>query len=87
MVELGRQKRNRFQKNWFGLYCKSCGNTILCLTNGLSFLIIAITFPIWVGLEKSKKEKWLEKQPKRYENIDIKHIPNPFDKRVGLKQD
>lgn len=31
------------------------------------------------------KEKWLEKQPKRYKNIDIKHIPNPFDKKSWIK--
>ena len=72
-------------KNWFGLYCKSCGNIIPCLTNGLSFLIRAITFPIWGWFRKSLKEKWLEKQPKRYENIDIKHISNPFDKKSWIK--
>ena len=39
-------------KNWFGLYCGNCGNTIPCLTNGFSFLILGLTFPIGVGLKK-----------------------------------
>ena len=72
-------------KNWFGLYCKNCGNTIPCLTNGLSFLILAITYPIWGWFKKRLKEKWLAKQPKRYENIDIEHIPNPFDNKSWIK--
>jgi hypothetical protein len=66
-------------KNWFGLYCKNCGNTIPCLTNAFSFIILALTFPIWGWFKKSLKTKWLAKQPERYENIDIEHIPNPFD--------
>jgi hypothetical protein len=56
-----------------------------CLTNGLSFLILAITFPIGGWFRKSLKEKWLEKQPNRYEKIDIEHIPNPFDKNSWIK--
>ncbi len=68
-------------KNWFGLYCKNCGKIIPCLSNILSFLILLITFPVWGWFRDSLKEKWLEKQPKRYENIDIENIPNPFDKK------
>jgi hypothetical protein len=55
------------------------------LTNGLSFLILAITYPIWDWFRKKLKAKWLKKQPKRYENIDIEHIPNPFDIRSWIK--
>lgn len=72
-------------KNWFGLYCTNCGNTIPCLTNGLSFLILAIVFPIWGWFRKGLKEKWLKKQPKRYENSVIQSIPNPFDKKYWIK--
>ncbi len=72
-------------KNWFGLYCKNCGNIIPCLTNWLSFLILIITFPVWGWFRKSLKAKWLEKQPKRYENIDIESVQNPFSKKNWIK--
>jgi len=72
-------------KNWFGLYCKNCGNTIPCLTNGLAFIILVITFPIWGWFRKRLREKWLERQPKRYENIKLQYIPNPFDKSNWIK--
>lgn len=68
-------------QNWFGLYCKNCGNTIPCLTNGISFIILALTFPIWGWFRKRLKAKWLEKQPNRYENIDIDQTNNPFSKK------
>lgn len=66
-------------KNWFGLYCKNCGDIIPCLTNITSLIILTITFPIWGWFKKSLKEKWLHKQPKRFTNISIKDLPNSFD--------
>ncbi|MBK9254220.1 MAG: hypothetical protein IPM42_01900 [Saprospiraceae bacterium] len=75
-------------KNWFGLYCKNCGKIIPCLINIFSFIILILTFPVWGWFRKSLKVKWLKAQPKRYENIDIDQIPNPFDNvswiRTGL---
>ncbi|MEX2350024.1 MAG: hypothetical protein WD554_04030 [Flavobacteriaceae bacterium] len=68
-------------KNWFGLYCKNCGNIIPCLMNAFSFIILALTFPIWGWFKRSLKTKWLSKQPERYEHIDIEHIPHPFDEK------
>lgn len=72
-------------KNWFGLFCKNCGNTIPCLTNGLSFLILVLTFPIWVWFRKSWKAKWLEKQPERYENFDTEFMANPLDRKSWIR--
>lgn len=72
-------------KNWFGLYCTNCGKIIPCLMNAFSFIILAITFPIWGWFRKSLKANWLEKQPKRYRNIEIKIVPNPFDKKSWIK--
>ncbi|WP_052593152.1 hypothetical protein [Aureispira sp. CCB-QB1] len=72
-------------KNWFGLYCKNCGNIIPCLINGLSFLTLLITFPIWGWFRSYLKAKWLEKQPKRYENINIEQVPNLFGKKNWIK--
>ena len=72
-------------KNWFGLYCNNCGNIIPCLINIFSLIILVMTFPIWGWFKNSMKNKWLERQPKRYENIDIKHISNPFNKKSWVK--
>jgi transcription elongation factor Elf1 len=72
-------------KNWFGLYCKNCGNTIPCLTNGLSFIILGATFPIWGLFRKDLKAYWLKKQPQRYKHLDVKHTSNAFDKKSWIK--
>ena len=67
-------------KNWFGLYCTNCGGIIPCLINGFSFIILTFTFPIWGWFKDSFKKRWLQKQPERYENIDIDATPNPYSK-------
>lgn len=72
-------------KNWFGLYCPSCGEIIPCLMNVFSFLILAITFPIWGWFKEDLKRKWLEKQPKRYENVDVTKVVNPFKGRGWIR--
>ena len=72
-------------KNWFGLYCSNCGKIIPCIMNGFSFIILALTFPIWGWFKKSLKENWLKNQPERYENINIEITPNPFDKKSWIK--
>ena len=53
-------------KNWFGLYCDNCGNTIPCLTNLTSYLLLALTFPVWVWFRKSWKRKWLSVQKEKF---------------------
>lgn len=72
-------------KNWFGLYCTSCGNTIPCLTNIFSLLILTLTFPMWGWFRKSLKAKWLEQQPQRYENIDPGITSPTIDERNWIK--
>lgn len=72
-------------KNWFGLYCNTCGKIISCLINVFSLIILIITFPLW-GWFKSKMERaWLEKQPERFKNIKLEKVPNPFDKKSWVK--
>lgn len=73
-------------KNWFGLYCPSCSNIIPCIHNGLSLLILAITFPIWGWFRSDLKKRWLKKQPDRYRDIDDLDFENPFDGKGWLKQ-
>jgi hypothetical protein len=73
-------------KNWFGLYCNNCGNIIPCLINIFSLTILAITFPIWGWFKNSMKNKWLKKQPSRFENIKINELPNPYEGNGWLKQ-
>ena len=72
-------------KNWFGLYCNKCGKIIPCLINIFSFLVLILTYPIWGWFKNKMKKNWLEKQPQRFKNIDIKKVPNPYDKKSWIK--
>ncbi|MDZ7773132.1 MAG: hypothetical protein U5K31_10420 [Balneolaceae bacterium] len=58
-------------KNWFGLYCPECGEIIPCLINATTLLLLAVTFPIWGWFKSSLKQRWLERQPERYQNLDL----------------
>ena len=71
-----RENGTAFQ-NWFGLYCPKCRHIIPCLRNIFSFLILTITYPIWGWFHKKLKSRWMEKQPKRYEDIQIEKVFNP----------
>lgn len=73
-------------KNWFGLYCPTCEGIIPCLTNGLSFILLLLSSPIWFWFRNRIKKKWLAKQAKRYENLDLDSIPNPFEDWGWIKQ-
>jgi hypothetical protein len=52
--------------NWFGLYCDHCEKIIPCLTNLTSYVLLALTFPIWIWFKKSWKQKWLQTQKKKF---------------------
>lgn len=73
-------------KNWFGLYCHKCNQVIPCLTNIFTYLILATTYPIWGWFHVSLKNKWLENQPKRYNNLDLETQPNPYEGNGWMKQ-
>lgn len=72
-------------KNWFGLYCRNCGGVIPCLTNLTTFIVLAITFPIWGWFKNGFKQRWLDKQPARFEEITIEPSPHPFEGRNWIK--
>ena len=57
--------------HWFGMYCPNCGGIIPCLQNISSYIILALTYPIRAPFLKAAKRRWLAKQPKRYENLDL----------------
>lgn len=65
-------------KNWFGLYCPSCGNVIPCLMNIGTFLFLLLTAPLWYFFGKKLKERWLLMQAKRYQNLNLEAPQNPF---------
>jgi len=71
--------KSRAFKNWYGLYCPNCNKVIPCLINVFSFLILALTYPIWGWFRNSLKENWLRKQPKRFENVVASEIQNPYE--------
>ena len=56
-------------KNWFGLYCPTCGEVIPCLSNIVSRIILAITYPLWFWKKDEAKVKWLEKQREKFQFI------------------
>lgn len=72
-------------KNWFGLYCNTCGNIIPCLINVFSLIILIITFPIWGWFKTALKNNWLEKQPQRFFDINLETTTFPLQKISWLK--
>lgn len=72
---------NRAYKNWFGLYCHNCKQIIPCITNATSFIILAITSPLWYPFKNRLKQNWLKKQKKRFENIQNEELPFEIQKK------
>lgn len=68
-------------KNWFGLYCPTCSGIIPCHMNVFTFIILAITYPIWGWFKDHLRKKWMDAQPARYQNIEIKDNSHEYDKR------
>ncbi len=73
-------------RNWFGLYCPNCREIIPCLMNLTTILVLTVTFPIWGWFKKSLKQRWLEKQPARYKEIEVDQIENPFEGYGWIKE-
>lgn len=71
--------------NWFGLYCDHCKKIIPCLTNLTSYILLALTFPIWVWFKKSWKQKWLETQEEKFSKPLNLTIPQYNWTTQGLK--
>lgn len=65
-------------KNWFGLYCTSCGQIIPCLRNVTSSVLLVLLYPIWRPFYKSQKEKWLSAQPARYASLPTTKVENTY---------
>ena len=53
-------------KNWFGLYCDNCEKIIPCMTNLISYVILGLTFPIWIWFKDKWKAKWIEEQKAKF---------------------
>ncbi|HAA15541.1 MAG TPA: hypothetical protein DCE41_29085 [Cytophagales bacterium] len=70
-------------KNWYGLYCPHCGETIPCLRNITSWLILMLTYPFWFWKKETREAKWLEKQKQRFQNLPDE--PVELDKSVWWK--
>lgn len=71
-------------RNWFGLYCPVCGGVISCLMNIGTFVVLAVTSPIWYWFRKPLYNKWLAKQPARYKNLDLE--TSDFQKHTWWQQ-
>ena len=84
MGELGQHKRELHLKASLD-FIVLVVEIIPCLRNAFSVIILAITYPIWGWFFKSSKAKWLEKQPKRFENMEVEQVTNPFEKKAWIK--
>ncbi len=73
-------------KNWFGLYCPSCGGIIPCITNLTTGLVLVITFPIRIFFWDKWKQHWLRVQPARYRHIRLEKITNPYAGAGWIRQ-
>ncbi len=75
--------------NWFGLYCRNCGDVIPCVMSIMTFLILLVTSPLWYWFKDGLREKWLLKQKSRYEGVDVSNQTSPYAGRgwvvAGLK--
>lgn len=60
--------------NWFGLYCHECGGIIPCLRNATSFILLALTAPLWWWFRDALKAAWLMRQPARYAKLDLSNL-------------
>ncbi len=63
-------KNKNVFKNWYGLYCPSCGGIIPCLLNVCSRVILAITYPLWFWRKEAARAKWIEKQKQKSVQLD-----------------
>lgn len=73
-------------RNWFGLYCPSCGGLIPCLINITSLLFLIITAPIWYWFYKPLKRYWLSKQAARFNKSGKQYLSNPYDGKGWITQ-
>jgi len=51
--------------HWFGYVCPSCGESVPCLWNIWSLLVLAITCPVWFLPSRILKRKWIELEKRR----------------------
>ncbi len=68
-------------KNWYGLFCPTCEQTIPCVTNVFSRALLFLSYPFWGRKKEINKAKWLSKQPARYKDI-CQNTSNPFDRKT-----
>ncbi|MGZ2368436.1 hypothetical protein ACXR6G_01460 [Ancylomarina sp. YFZ004] len=83
-LKFSEQNKTAF-KNWFGFYCDNCKEIIPVQRNLTSLIILTITFPIWGWFKQSIKQKWLDKQPERYKNLNLEIIEKKNTTKDWLK--
>lgn len=64
--------------NWFGLYCPNCKEIIPCIRNATSFILLAISSPLWYPFKNSWKKRWYKKQEERFKNLQTVNEPAPY---------
>lgn len=64
--------------NWFGLYCPNCKGIIPCIRNTTSFIVLAISSPLWYPFKNALKKSWYKKQEERFKNLQTVNEPAPY---------
>lgn len=62
-------QNNTAFKNWFGVYCDHCSKIIPCLRNLTSYILLGLTFPIWIWFKNKWKEEWLKEQKEKFSKL------------------
>ena len=80
-------ENNAAFKNWFGYYCPNCGEIIPCLHNGLAYLLLIITFPLWGWFKDDLKQRWLEHQANKFDGRSpkLKHYNDVSWTKIGAQ--
>ncbi len=55
--------------HWFGLVCPNCHQIIPCLWSLWSYVILAVTYPLWSVPARFFRDRWIEKEKERLAKV------------------
>ena len=71
--------------NWYGLFCPNCHNVIPCVRNLLAALLLGLSYPFWIWSNERSRERWMNRQPKRFQSLNFGALSNPYSGRGWIK--
>lgn len=55
--------------HWFGLVCPNCHQIIPCLWSISSYVVLAVTYPLWYLPARFFRDRWIEKEKARLAKV------------------